>query len=103
MIVVLNELLTSLRTLIYDKSIECLLNSGASHNFLFSNWSLEWGQKFDNDDRFGVNLTDRQEVSAINNVQCLPDLVPMKIALKFNIFNYNIPYIFSLQFNETII
>ena len=38
MVIILNELLIKLRTLVDRKSVDCLLDSGASHNFLSVNW-----------------------------------------------------------------
>ena len=38
MVIILDELLINLRTLVDEKSAECLLNSGALHNFFSVNW-----------------------------------------------------------------
>ena len=52
MVIVLNELLIKLKTLIYGKLTDCLLDNSASHNFFSIVWcdqnglDYEWGKWF---------------------------------------------------------
>ena len=59
MVIVLNELLIKLRTLVDGKSTNCLLDSGASHNFSV-NWCDQNGLECKQGKWFIVQLEDGQ-------------------------------------------
>ena len=46
MVIMLNELLIKLRTLVDGKSTVCLLDSGASYNFFSVNWCEQNGLEY---------------------------------------------------------
>ena len=98
MVVMLNNQLLSLKTVINDSPATCLLDSGATHNFLSVDWCKANGLKFDSTKHFYVYLADRQEVSAVIKVKFFVDLGPMKTALTFHVLECDIPCISEIQF-----
>ena len=80
MVIILYKLLINLKTLVDGESANCLLDSGASHNFFFVNWCDQNGLDYKWDKWFSVQLADEQEVPSVGKLCCLVDLGPMKIA-----------------------
>ena len=91
MVVMLNNQLLSLNTVINDSPATCLLDSGTTHNFLSADWCKVNCLKFDSTEHFSVCLADRQEVSAVGKVKCFVNLGPMKTALTFHVLQCDIP------------
>ena len=54
MVVMLNNQLLSLKTVINDGSATCLLDSGATHNFLPADWCQANGLKLDSIEHFSI-------------------------------------------------
>ena len=46
MVIIFNESLIKLRALVDGKSTDCLLDSGASHNFFSVNWCEQNGLEY---------------------------------------------------------
>ena len=102
MVIVLNELLIKLRTLVDRKSAVCLLDSGALHNFFSVNWCEQNGLEYKEGKWFSVQLADGQEVPAVGKLCCLVDLGPMKTALTFYVLDCNIPCVLGLPFLQIV-
>ena len=102
MVIVLNESLIKLRTLVDGKSAVCLLDSGVSHNFFSVNWCEQNGLEYKQGKWFSVQLADGQEVPAVGKLHCLVDLGPMKTALTFYVLDCNIPCVLGLPFLQTV-
>ena len=68
MVVMLKNQLLSLKTLVNDIPTTCLLDCGATHNFLSVDWYQANGLKFNSNEHFGVYSSDRQEVSAVEKL-----------------------------------
>ena len=98
MVVVLNDSLITLRTLVAGKSADCLLDSGASHNFLSASWCRDNSLEFEEGDWFSIKLTDGQEVPAIGKVRSFVDLGPMTTALTFYVLDCNVPCVLGIPF-----
>ena len=99
MVVMLNNQLLSLKTIINDSPATCLLDSGAIYNFLSADWCKANGLKFDFMEHFSVCLVDRQEVSAVENVKCFVYLGHMKTALiTFHMLQCDIPCVLGILF-----
>ena len=98
MVIVFNELLLMLRTLVDGKFADCLLDSGALHNFLSVNWCESNGLEYKQGKWFSVQLADGQEVPAGGKLYCLVDLGPMKTVLTFYILDCNVPCVLGLYF-----
>ena len=98
MVIVLNELLINLRTLVDRKSAVCLLDSVASHNFFSVNWCDQNGPKYEWGKWFSDQLADRQEVPTVGKLHHLIDLGPMKMVLTLYILECNIPCVLGLPF-----
>ena len=98
MVIVLNESLLTLRTLVDGKFADCLLDSGALHNFLSVNWCESNGLEYEKGKWFSVQLADGQEVPAVGKLCCLVDLGPMKTVLTFYILDCNVPCVLGLPF-----
>ena len=98
MIVMLNNQLLSLKTVINDSPATCLLDSGATYNFLSADWCKANGLKFDSTEYFSIYLADRQEVSAVEKVKCFVDLGPMKTTLTFHVLQCDIPCVLGIPF-----
>ena len=84
MVVMLNNQLLSLKTVINDSPAICLLDSGATHNLLSAGWCKVNGLKLNFTEHFSICLADRQVVSTVGKVKCFVDLGPMKTALIFH-------------------
>ena len=102
MVVVLDESLINLRTLVAGKSTDCLLDSGASHNFLSVEWCKENSIEYESGDWFSVRLADGQEVPVVAKLRCFVDLGPMKTALTFYILDCSVPCVLGLPFLQTV-
>ena len=98
MVVLLNNQLLSLKTIINDSPAICLLDSGATHSFLSADWCQANGLKFDSTKHFSVYLADEQEISAVGKVKCFVDLGPIKTALTFHMIQCNILCILGILF-----
>ena len=98
MVVMLNNQLLSLKTVINDCPATCLLDSGATHKFLSADWCKVNGLKFDSTEHFSVCLANRQEVSAEEKVKCFVDLGPMKTVLTFHMLQCDIPCVLGIPF-----
>ena len=85
MVIILDELLIKLKTLVDGKSANCLLDIGASHNFFSIDWYVQNGLEYEWGKCFSVQLADGQEVPAVGKLHCLEGLGPMKTALTFYI------------------
>ena len=96
--VMLSNQLLSLELMINDSSATCLLDSGASHNFLSLDWCQANGLRWDSAEQFGVHLADGQEVPAVGKVKCFVDLGPMKTALTFHVLQCDIPCVLGIPF-----
>ena len=99
MVVMLNNQLLSLKTVINDSPATCLLDSGATHNFLSADWCKANSLKFDSTEHFSVYLADEKKVSAMGKVKHFVDLGPMKTALIFYVLQYDIPCIWGFYFS----
>ena len=102
MVVILHNQLLSLKTVINDSLATCLLDSGATQNFLSADWCKVNNLKFDSTKHFGIHLADGQEVSSVGKVKCLVDLGPMKTALTFHVLQYDIPCVLGILFLYTV-
>ena len=102
MVVMLNNQLLSLKTVINDSPATCLLDSGATHNFLSADWCKANGLQFDSTEHFSVRLADGQEVSAVGKVKCFVDLGPMKTALTIHVLQCDIPCVLGIPFLQTV-
>ena len=102
MVVVLNESLINLRTLVAGKSVDCLLDSGASHNFVSIEWCKQNALEYKKGDWFSVQLADGQEVPAVGRLCCFVDLGPLEIALTFYVLDCNVPCVLGLPFLQTV-
>ena len=98
MVIVLNESLINLRTLVDKKSTTCLLDSGASYNFFSVNWCDQNGLEYKQGKWFSVQLVDGQKVPTVGKLCCLVDLGPMKTALTFYVLYYNALCVLGLPF-----
>ena len=98
MVVILNNQLLSLKTIINDSPATFLLDSGATHNFLSADWSKANGLKVDSTEQFSIYLADRQEVSAVGKIKCFVDLGPMKTALTFHVLQCDILCVLVIPF-----
>ena len=58
MVVILNNQLLSLRTVINDSPATCLLDNGVTHNFLASDWCQANGLLVNSTEHFSVYLAD---------------------------------------------
>ena len=59
-VVMLNNQLLSLMTVINDSPATCLLDNYATHSFLSADWCQANGLKFDFSKHFSVYLADKQ-------------------------------------------
>ena len=98
MVVMLNNQLLSLNTVINDSPANCLLYSGAIHNFLSADWCQANGSEFNSTKHFSVYLADEQEVSSVGKVKCFVDLGPMKTALSFYVLRCDILCVLRIPF-----
>ena len=98
MVVMLNNQLLSLKTVINDNPATCLLDSGATHNFLSADWYKANGLKFDSTEHFSVYLAFGQEVTAVRKFKCFVDLDPIKTALAFYVLQCDIPRVLGIPF-----
>ena len=98
MVVVLNNQMLSLKTVINDCPATCLLDSGATHTF----WSIDWckacGLKVDSIEYFSIHLSDEQKVSDEGKVKCFVDLGPMKTTLTFHVLQCDILCVLGIPF-----
>ena len=102
MVIVLHNQLISLKTTIFGKSAECLLDSGASHNFVALDWCQKNELKIENGKTFGVRLADGLDVLAVGKVRCFVNLRPMKTALTFCVLDCNVPCVPGIPFLQTV-
>jgi len=102
MVVMLSNQLLSLDTTIGDRQATCLLDSGASHNFLSADWCQVGGLVYESSKHFDVRLADGQEVPAIGKIRCLVDLGPMKTALTFHVLQCDIPCVLGIPFLQAV-
>ena len=102
MVIALHNQLITLKTTICGKSAECLLDSGASHNFLALDWCQKNELKVENGETFGVRLADGLEVPAVGKVHCFVDLGPMKTALTFYVLDCNVPCVLGIPFLQMV-
>ena len=102
MVIALHNQLITLKTTICGKSAECLLDSGASHNFLALDWCQKNELKVENGETFGVWLADGLEVPAVGKVRCFVDLGQMKTALTFYVLDCNVPCVLGIPFLQTV-
>ena len=102
MVVKLNNQLLSLKTIVNDSPATCLLDSGATHNFLSADWCQANGLKSVSTEHFSLHLVDRQEVSAVGKAKCFADLGPIKTFLTFQVLHYNIPCFLGIKFFYTV-
>ena len=102
MVIALHNQLITLKTTICGKLAECLLDSGASHNFLALDWCQKNELKVENGETFGVWLADGLEVPAVGKVYCFVDLGPMKTALTFYVLDCNVPCVLGIPFLQTV-
>ena len=98
MVVMLSNQLLSLKTIINDIPATCLLDSGATHNFLSADWCQANDLKFDSIEYFSIHLPDRKEVSPVGKVKSFVDLSPMKTVLSFYMLQCNIPCVWAIPF-----
>ena len=76
----------------------CLLDSGASHNFVSVGWCKANALEFGDCAQFGVRLADGQEIQAIGKFRCFVDLGPMKTALDFHVLECDVPCVLGIPF-----
>ena len=89
-------------TLVDGKSTDCLLDSGASHNFFSVNWYDQTGLEYKWGKWFYIQLEDEQEVPEIGKLHYLVDLGPMKTVLTIYILDCNILCILGLYFLQMV-
>ena len=97
-VVMLNNQLLSLKTVINDSPTTCLLDSSATHSFLSADWCKTNGLKFDSTEHFSVHLADRQKVSAVGKIKGFVDLSLMKTSLTFHVLQCDIPCVLGIPF-----
>jgi len=76
MAVIVDGSLLHIEASIGGEFANCLMDSGASHNFLSSNWCEIHGLEPEVIDHFEVRLADGQEVSATGKICCTVDFGP---------------------------
>ena len=102
MVIVLNESLLKLQTLVDGKSTSCLLDSGALHNFFSINWCKQNDLEYEHSKWFNVQLEDGHEVPAVGKLCCLVDLGLMKTVLTFYILGCNVPCVLRPPFLQIV-
>ena len=102
MVITLHNQLITLKTTIFGKLAECLLDSGALHNFLALDWCQKNKLKVKNGKTFGVWLADGLEVPAVGKVRCFVDLGPMKTAQTFYMLDWNVPCVLGIPFLQMV-
>ena len=102
MVIVLNELLIKLRTLVDGKSAIFPFDSGASHNFFSVNWCKQNGLEYEQGKWLSVQLANIQEVPAVGRLCYLVDLGPMKTVLTFYVLDCSILCVLGLPFLEMV-
>ena len=98
MVVMLNNQLLSLKTVINNSPATYLSGSCATHNFFSADWCKANGLKFDSTEHLSVRLADRQEVSAVGKFNCFEDLGPMKTAFTFHMLQCDILCVLGIPF-----
>ena len=102
MVITICNQMISLKTSISGKTAECLLDSGASHNFLAFDWHQKNEFKVENRETFKVWLVDGLEVPAVGKVRCFVTLEPMKTVPTFNVSDCNVAYVLGIRFLQTV-
>ena len=102
MLIALHNQLINLKTTICGKSAECLLDSGALHNFLALDWCQKNELKVENGETFEVQLADGLDVPAFGKVHCFVDLGSMKTALTFCVLDCNLPCVLGIPFLQMV-
>lgn len=100
--VVLNDFIIGIRTLINGMSSEYLLHSRALYECFALNWCNKKKLGFESRAQFNVRLVDRQEVPAVYKIRCLLYLGPMKTEMIFYILDCNEPCVLGIPFFLTI-
>ena len=98
MLVMLNNQLLSLKTVINNSTATCLLDSGETQDFLSADCCQANSLEFNSTEHFSIYLADKQEVSAVGKVKCFVYLGPMRTVLTFHVLQCDISCVLVIPF-----